>query len=170
MSRRLYFLVPDLDSARRTADDLLLARVEDRRMHFLARRGTALPGLHEATPLQKSDLVHGAELGLMIGGAVGLAAGAALIFATPRGMPMSDFVALLGMLACAVFGSWVAGMVGASIPNSRLRGFAADIDAGRILLMIDVKPSRVEEIRSLVQRRHPEASDRGIEPAIPAFP
>jgi hypothetical protein len=40
MRRRLYFVLPDVDSARRTADDLLLARVEDRHMRFLARRGT----------------------------------------------------------------------------------------------------------------------------------
>jgi hypothetical protein len=46
MRRRLYFVLPDLESARRTADDLLLARVEDRHMHFLARRGTDLSGLH----------------------------------------------------------------------------------------------------------------------------
>src|SRR5688500_11184033 len=32
MRRRLYFLLPDVESARRTADDLLLARVEDRHM------------------------------------------------------------------------------------------------------------------------------------------
>src|SRR5579885_3248105 len=38
MRRRLYFVLPDLDSARRTADDLLLARIEHRHMYFLARR------------------------------------------------------------------------------------------------------------------------------------
>jgi hypothetical protein len=30
MRRRLYFVLPDLESAQRTADDLLLARVDDR--------------------------------------------------------------------------------------------------------------------------------------------
>jgi hypothetical protein len=170
MARRLYFLLPDLDSARRTADDLLLARVEDRRMHFLARRGTPLKELNEASPLQKSDVVHGAGLGLVIGAAVGLAVGALFLVAGPDGMPRNNFVVLLGMLACAAFGTWVASMIAVSVPNSRLRGFAAEIDAGSILLMVDVQSSRVDEIRALVVGRHPEASDRGIEPAIPAFP
>jgi hypothetical protein len=60
MRRRLYFLLPDVESARRIADDLLLARVDDRHMHFLARRGTDLGELHEAGYLMKSDLLHGA--------------------------------------------------------------------------------------------------------------
>ena len=67
MRRRLYFLLPDVESARRTADDLLLARVEDRHMHFLAKRGTDLAELHEAGYLIKTDFLHGAGVGLGLG-------------------------------------------------------------------------------------------------------
>ena len=55
MTHRLYFVLPDVASARQLADDLLLARVEDRRMHFLAKRGTELGALHEASHFQKTD-------------------------------------------------------------------------------------------------------------------
>ena len=41
MRRRLYFIMPDLPSARRMMDDLLLARIEERHIHFLARRSYA---------------------------------------------------------------------------------------------------------------------------------
>ena len=71
MRRRLYFLLPDVESARRTADDLLLARVEDRHMHFLARRGTDLAELHEAGYLIKTDFLHGAGVGLGLGAQAG---------------------------------------------------------------------------------------------------
>src|SRR5947208_849109 len=67
MKRRLYFLLPDVASATRAANDLLLARVEDRHMHFLAKRGTALGELHEAGYLFKTDLVRGAGIGLALG-------------------------------------------------------------------------------------------------------
>ena len=60
MRRRLYWLLPDVESARRTADDLLLAKVDDRHMHFLARPGLALGSLHEASVLQKTDVRHAA--------------------------------------------------------------------------------------------------------------
>ena len=61
MRRRMYFLLPDLGSAIQTANDLLLARVEDGHMHFLAKRGMSLGKLHEANYLQKSDAVHRSE-------------------------------------------------------------------------------------------------------------
>ena len=69
MRRRLYYLLPDLPSARKIMDDLLLARIEERHIHFLAKRGTPMDGLHEANILQKSDLVHGAQRGVLIGAA-----------------------------------------------------------------------------------------------------
>jgi hypothetical protein len=36
--------------------------------------------------------------------------------------------------------------------------------------MVDVPFSRVEEIRNLVHRQHPEASAGVVEPTMPAFP
>ena len=53
MRRRLYWLLPDVESARRTANDLLLDRIDDAHMHYLARRGTDLGELHEASVLQR---------------------------------------------------------------------------------------------------------------------
>ena len=40
MRRRLYWMLPDVASARRMVDDMLLARVEERHLHFVAREGT----------------------------------------------------------------------------------------------------------------------------------
>ena len=36
--------------------------------------------------------------------------------------------------------------------------------------MVDIEPSRIQEIQDLVSRRHPEATAHGIEPTLPAFP
>ena len=49
MRRRLYWLLPDVESARRTADDLLLARVEDRHMP-LSRSGIPQPQRSSGRP------------------------------------------------------------------------------------------------------------------------
>ena len=38
------------------------------------------------------------------------------------------------------------------------------------VLESDLAYGRIEEIRELITRRHPEAYDRGMEPTIPAFP
>ena len=170
MRRRLYFLLPDLGSAIQTANDLLLARIEDSHMHFLARRGTDLGELHEANALQKSDAVHGAELGFVIGGAGGFLIGIYIYLTPPDGITLQLVTVLIATVIGAVFGAWAASLVALSVPNTRLKPFQKDIDAGKILLMVDVPPSRIEELKELVSRRHPEATAHGIEPTLPAFP
>jgi hypothetical protein len=161
MRRRLYFLLPDVESAKRTADDLLLARVEDRNMRFLAKRGTALDPLHEAGYLDKTDVIHGAAVGLALGGIIGALAGALVVAYPPEGTSPELVAVLIGMLLGAPLGAWMASMAGAAVPNSRLKQFAADIEAGRVLMMVDVPFRRVAEITELVVSRHPEAVPRG---------
>src|SRR6476469_5636464 len=58
--QRLYYLLPDVASAQEMMNELLLARIEARHMHFLAKRGTPLGDLPEASVLQKTDIVPGA--------------------------------------------------------------------------------------------------------------
>jgi hypothetical protein len=161
MRRRLYFLLPDVESARRTADDLLLARIEDRHMRFLAKRGTDLDPLHEAGYLDKTDMVHGAAVGLALGGMIGLLVGAFVVAYPPEGTRPELVALLIGMLVGAFLGGWMASMAGAAVPNSRLRQFHADLEAGRVLMMVDVPWRRAEEIGALVTSRHPEVMPRG---------
>ena len=70
----------------------------------------------------------------------------------------------------AMFGAWAASLVAMSVPNSRPKAFQKEIEAGKLLLMVDVPPSRIQEIQDLVHRRHPEATAHGVEPTLPAFP
>ncbi len=170
MRRRLYFLLPNLGSAIQTANDLLLARIEDSCMHFLAKRGMSLGQLHEANYLQKSDAVHGAELGFVIGGVGGFLLGIYVYLTPPEGITLQLVTVLISTVIGAIFGAWTASLVAMSVPNSRLKPFQKEIDTGKILLMVDVPPSRIQEIRDMVSRRHPEATAHGIEPTMPAFP
>ncbi|WP_354687685.1 DUF1269 domain-containing protein [Cupriavidus necator] len=170
MRKRIFWLLPDLASARRTMDDLLLARIENRHIHFVARDGADMTGLHEANLFQTSDIVHAAEMGLVVGGGVGVVAGAVVaMFPIVSDTPQWGLVGVLAVLG-AVFGAWAASMIGSSAPNSRLRAFEKDIEDGKILLMVDVPRRRIEEIETLLANAHPEARFAGLDPAIPAFP
>jgi len=170
MRLRMYVTLPDVPSAKRLADDLLLARIEDRHMRFLAKRGTDLGELHEASYLQKTDTVHGAFTGFVIGGISGVVAGALLVNFPPGGLSIDLVAVLIAALVGAVLGTWVASMVGLQVPNSRLRPFDHEIQEGKILLMLDVPSTRYEDVRQVIQRTHPEALDHGNEPTVPAFP
>ena len=170
MRRRLYFMVPDVRSAREIRDELLLARIEDGHIHVMARDGMSLDGLNEASVLQTSDFIHGAETGLAVGGGIGIIAGLVAVFFPPAGMNLQLVTILLTALIGAAFGAWVASMVASSIPNSRLKAFESALAAGHILMMVDAPSGRVDEIRKLIASRHPEAMSSGTEPTIPAFP
>ena len=170
MRRRLYWVLPDVDSAQRAADDLLLARVEDRHMHFMTRPGIDLGRLHEASVLQKTDVRHAAIVGTLAGALIGALAGWLItVFPIERLEFGVGGVMLMGLFG-AVFGFFSSTMVGAGVPNSHLRQFAQDLADGRILLMVDVPLHRVDEIQRYLVDRHPEAAWRGVDPAVPAFP
>lgn len=170
MRRRLYFMVPDVTSARQIRDELLLTRIEDGHIHVMAKDSIQLSGLHEASILQTTDFVHGAEMGLTVGGGIGIVAGLVAVFFPPAGVDLQLVTILLTALVGAMFGAWVASMVASSIPNSRLKAFESAIAAGHILMMVDVPAGRVDEIGTRIASHHPEAMSSGIEPTIPAFP
>jgi len=170
MRRRIYFLLPDAATAHEVEKELLLARVDDHHMHFMAADETELSDLPLADFSQRTDMIPGMEHGLLLGGLVGAAAGAVVYF-IPENSLMSGMgiILALGVLG-AVMGAWVSGMIGISAPNSRLKHFRKPLRQGRILLMVDVPKGRVDEITRLVKRCHDNARTLGEEPTIPAFP
>jgi hypothetical protein len=170
MRRRLYFLLPDIPSARATMNELLLARIEVGHVHLLARRDMLPDDLPAATVLQKTDVVHGARLGALLGGIAGACAGVLFVMLPPSGAVLPLGTILFTSLFGAAFGAWASSLAGAALPNSQLRRFHAEIDRGQVLMMVDVPMRRVEEITDLVARRRPEARSGGFEPTIPAFP
>ena len=66
--------------------------------------------------------------------------------------------------------AWLSGIIGTSVPNSRLKGFEEAIEKGQLLMVVDVPKDRVDEIEELVHKHHSEADVRGVEPTTPPFP
>jgi hypothetical protein len=168
--RRIYFLLPNIERARQVVDELLLARIEEHHIHVLAREGTPMENLPEASFLQRSDFVPALERGLAVGGGAGLVAGLVAVTFPPAGMVLGGG-ALLGIaLAGAGMGAWISSMIGMDVPNRQLKAFTDAIERGEILMLVDVPKARVTEIEKLVRSHHPEADIEGTEPTIPPFP
>lgn len=169
MKRRLYFMLPDLGSARAMMDELLLARIDERHMHFCAREGMLPADMPEANSFHKTDLVHGAEVGMLIGGIAGLLAGCLWLIFPPESIEMRILAVLVSAIGGALFGSWASAKAAKSIPRSSLKPFLDDIENGKVLLMVDVPFKRITEIQQLVSNRHPEICFGGVDPHVPVF-
>lgn len=168
--RRIYFLVPDLATAKRIVDELLLARVPERHLHVIAKRGTPLENLPEANLLQKTDFVPAVERGIALGGATGLLGGLVAIAIPPGMAVIAGGILLAATLSGAGVGAWLGGMVGMNVGNTRLKRFEDAIEAGQLLVLADVQREEVDAVEARVRRHLPQVEIEGTEPTIPAFP
>lgn len=170
--QRLYFLIPHADTAKAVVDDLLLARIPERRIHIVAKDHHLLEQrqLPAANLLQESDLVPAIEKGLAAGGITGLLAGLAAVTFPPAGLVLGGGAILATTLAGTAFGAVVAPMIGISARNSRLEPYEAAVEEGQLLLLVDVTSDNVDKTCELITSHHPEVIIQGTEPTIPAFP
>jgi hypothetical protein len=163
----LYFLLPDVETAEKVVQELLLARVEEKRLHFLGKRGTDMKSLPEATPAQKTDLVRGIYIGLVSGAVTGLLAGL-YIFYNPDtvGMQVQPYVIFICTLVGGIVGAWISGpLIGGSTPNTKLAGFQDALNRGKIL---DAPAKRADEIRKIISGLSPDAEDQDKRSPVPA--
>lgn len=100
-------MLPSVASAKAIGDELLLARIEERHIHIVAREGTPLGALPEAGLAQRSDPIPAVEKGVAIGGLTGLLAGALAVTFQPAGLVLGGG-ALLGMATTRTGGVWVS--------------------------------------------------------------
>jgi hypothetical protein len=168
--RRLYFLAPDIPTARAIVDDLLLARITWRHLHVLANHSVQLEQLPEASLLQSSDVVHALERGVALGGATGALAGLVALAFPPAELVIGGGAVVALTMLGAGFGAWTAAMIGVDEPNARLTRFRDAIRGGQFLIMADVPAAREEEIAQTVAKHVPKADPEGAEPTTPIFP
>lgn len=168
--RRLYFLVPDVKHTRIIVDELLLARLSIDHLHVIAKEGTEISDLPEASLAQRSDVIPALQKGMATGGLAGLTAGILAMVFPIAGLPLGGGAVLALSLAGVCFGAVMSTMIGVSVPSTRVKRFEKAIKKGKLLLMIDVPKDREDEIEELVHSHHPEALVKGSEPNIPAFP
>ncbi len=163
--RRIYFLVPNIAITHKIVEELQAEGIEDRHIHILAKRDTPLEGLPEAGISIKTDFLPAVERGVALGGSTGLLAG--LIGLRFAGFAIAGGPLLGIIMAGATIGSLMGGLAGMNSGNSRLRQFEEAIEKGELLVLIDIPKDRIEAIRKLVIKHHPEAEFEGIEPILP---
>lgn len=168
--RRLYFLVPDVTSGKKVVDALLLKRIEWKHIHVIAKRGTALEDLPEASFLQKSDVLPAIERAVPMGGATGMLCGLVALALEPHLVIAGGAILLASSLTGVGVGAWLGGMIGLNVGSTRLKQFEDAIESGKLLVIADVPLTRVDEITEQIKKTVPGADPEGTEPHVPAFP
>ena len=163
--RRIYFLAPNIETTHKIVGELRAEGIEDRHIHVLAKRDTPLEDMPEASIFEKTDFIPAVERGAALGAATGLLAGLV-------GLRLAGFVIaggpVLGVLVFgATIGAMMSGLSGLQVGNSRIRDYADAIEQGELLVMIDIAQERIDAIRQLITKHHPDAEFEGIEPLLP---
>jgi hypothetical protein len=168
--KRIYFLLPKIEIAKEVVDELLLQRIDINHIHVLAKRGTDMDNLPEASYLQKSDFIPALEQGLLTGGFTGFVAGV-VVLAMTGGELFAGLTLLVATLIGSIFGAFISSMLGSSVGNRQIKQFSEAInEKGAFLMMIDVPSGRVAEVEQTIMHKNPGAMYEGTEPTIPAFP
>lgn len=155
--RRLYLLVPDLESCRVIVDELKGNGIVASHLHVVASLSEHLDGLPEATAWQKTEIAHGIWIGIVLGGVAGLLASMLALTIPPPGMEIGVSAVLGSTVAGAGFGALASAFMKGHEHNRKLVQFDPEIEAGKLLLMVDVARSEVDATQQIIRKHHPEA-------------
>ncbi len=158
--KRHYYVSGDLDDLERVEADLKSAGITQPQIHVLSEddAGVALHNLNEVEAVLKKDVVHGTELGAVVG-----IIGAALVLALAWFSGLAESYTWIPPIFLAVvvlgFCTWEGGLIGIGEPHNDFRRFQEQLKAGKHILFVDATPDQESALQS-VTRAHP-----GLQPA-----
>jgi hypothetical protein len=167
--RRLVFLSPDVAQAKHVVECLRADGIEEKHIYAVGRADAPMDELPDAGP-EDNDFLPAYKRGVTMGGVGGVFAGLVAMAFPPAGIVIGGGGVLLLGLAGASIGGLGTGLMGIAQPSSRLNKYEEDIQAGRVLILVDVPGDRVTHVENLIRRCDPEVEIEDIDPAAPLIP
>lgn len=137
MKTRHVYSTVDLDMTRSAMQAARDAGVDEDSIMLVARSDIELQSISNEHKEADSDFVHGAIKGVAAGGTTGLLLGLAAVVLTPVGWTLAG--AGIAALAGAAVGGMASSIFGSALPDPVRQKFDGEIQAGRILLVIDTE-------------------------------
>jgi hypothetical protein len=145
MKKRHVFIAEDLASAERCVTKAQRLGLNSEAISIIAKSNAQLQlvpeDLRDTSP---TDFVPAALRGAAGGGGTGLLLGLVATAIPTMGVTLAG-AGIFALVGAAV-GSWSAALVGASTPNQATRDLETWIDAGRILVVLDVEEEQLAEV------------------------
>ena len=167
--KRHYYISNDLDDLEIIEKQLEKNGVSTPQIHVLSEDDSGVQShhLHQVEAVLKKDVVHGTELGAVVGA---IAAAAILIAAGLSGLTETYTWVPPIFLAVIVLGfcTWEGGLIGIQEPHTDFRRFREDLEQGRHILFIDVDPEQEKILRDVVSE-HPKLQDAGEGSSTPRW-
>lgn len=164
---KLIYILPDVEVTEAVVSSIMKAGIDEEKLHVVANDKIELGDLPVADIEEESDVVPALARGAAVGGATGILAGIAAATFPPAGITLGGGALLLGALGGTSFGTWAAAMIGVSVPNSQLREYQDSIDAGAILLLVDVDDDQDNQINQIVSSHAPDVLNSGVKDSVP---
>ena len=161
--RRLYYIAEDVETTRRVSDALHADGITDHHFHVVARDEAGLyrHHVHSASTLQQLDVIHTGERFAMAGAVGGLLLVWALQVVGPYGFQPDLLSGLALVILGALFGAWQGGMIGLTREHYQLAPYHHELEAGRYVIMVDVRREQEDDVRDLMRARFPRVSAAG---------
>ena len=158
MRPKLKFLLPDIKTANQAAQSLLLARIDNKNICFLAKPGTDLGQLQAASTIESTNIINDGERGILIGAAIGLLGGLYMHYFQPwittsMGVHWATIIVITTIIG-AVASAIGAAVFGVNMFNTDLNKYKDKIDGGTILMIVTAPFQRSNEIRKIVSKLH----------------
>lgn len=141
MKTRCAFSTPDLSAARAFMVAARQAGIPDDDISLIARQDIELQHIPDHLMVGRTDFYPAAARGAACGGATGVLLGLIAIAVPPLGVTLAGASAIA--LAGAAVGCWTGALVGTDVPDAVHRKFKDEIDAGRVLVLIDTTRDRL---------------------------
>lgn len=149
MKTRHVFSTPDLATARAAMDAARRAGVPDDDLLLVARSDIELEAIPDRYKEADTDLMPAALRGAGYGGATGLLAGLVAVVVAPVGLTLAGAAAI--GLAGALVGCWASALAGSSLPDPIRRRFHDEIEAGRILVIVDGDKAMLDGVTQVIE-------------------
>jgi hypothetical protein len=156
MRPQLTFLLPDIDTANQASQALLLARVDNENICFLAKPGTDFGRLPTANVIESTNMINEGGKGISIGAAVGLLIGLYAHYSQPWVTESMDVNWMVLTVMLMISGAATAA-IGVAIFGTNfndLKKYKAKIEKGAILMTVSVPFQRSNEIANIVSKSY----------------
>lgn len=137
MKTRHVFIVPHLAAAQAAISAARGAGLPDDNLSLIARANIELDAIPDHRKDAATDFMPAALRGAAAGGGAGLLAGLLAIAFPPLGVTLAGAAMLT--VGGTLVGTWVSALVGSSVPDPIRRTFESEIEAGKILLVVDAE-------------------------------